>query len=219
MRLLVVNPNTSEDVTARIRAAALAAAEPGEHVTTITAASGPRLIVTEADGERAVQGVIEAIRLFADPFDGVVLASFGDTGAAAVRDLYPDIPVRGIAEAVFGDIKAFGKPFSIVTFAPELVPSLRHMAERHGVSDLLMEVAAVPGPLTHAAGEVADALAEHMSVLCRACAANGAQSIVLGGGPLAGLAHRIQPGCPVPVIDSTQSAIKQLRHIHRATSV
>jgi Asp/Glu/hydantoin racemase len=50
-----------------------------------------------------------------------------------------------------------------------------------------------------------------MAQLCRACAAKGAQSIVLGGGPLAGLAARIAPHCPVPVIDGTQAAIARLR--------
>lgn len=214
MRLLVVNPNTSEGVTSRIRAAALAAAEPGEQITTVSATSGPNLIVTEADGEKAALGVIEAIRRYSEPFDGIVLASFGDTGATAVRALLPDTPVRGIAEAACAEVKSMGKPFSIVTFAPELVPSLLQMADRHGVRDALIEVATVPAPLSHAAGDVADKLSTAILEHCLACVTNGAHSIVLGGGPLAGLASRLQPHCPVPLIDGAQVAIQQLRRMH-----
>ncbi|MBF9059110.1 aspartate/glutamate racemase family protein, partial [Rhodobacterales bacterium HKCCSP123] len=49
MRVLVVNPNTSQGVTDRIGAAAQAAAAPGDRITTVSAAFGPALIVTEAD--------------------------------------------------------------------------------------------------------------------------------------------------------------------------
>lgn len=217
MRLLVVNPNTSEGVTARIRAAALAVAEPGDQITTLSAASGPELILNDADGERATLGVIDAIKRHPDPIDGIVLASFGDTGAAEVRALYPGIPVLGIAEAVCVQVKSTGTAFSIVTFAPEVVPSLWQMADKHGVRDLLLEVSAVPIPLKHSPGDVADALKDSILKLCLEAVANGAHSLVLGGGPLAGLSQRIQVDCPVPLLDGTQAAINQLRSLHGQT--
>ena len=211
MRLLIVNPNTSAGVTARIDAAAQAVAGPGDCFVTVSALSGPPLIVTEADTQAAIAGVLGAVAQHQDTVDGIVLASFGDTGAAEVRAAYPHLPVLGIAEAAFAEVRKMGGAFAIVTFAPEVAGPLLAMAARHGVGERLLKVAHLPDRLRHRPDEIADALFEPLAELCRDCAAQGAQSIVLGGGPLAGLAARIAPGCRVRVIDGTQAAIAALR--------
>lgn len=211
MRLLIVNPNTSEGVTRRIDEAARAVTRPGDHFTTLPAASGPDLIVSPEDGEAATRGVMETIRRHGGRPDGIVLASFGDTGAEAVRATWPDIPVIGIAEAAFAAARRIGGAVSIVTFAPEVAPPLHEKALQHGLDPALLRVAALQEPLRCDPAEVADILFEPLADLCVTCAREGADSIVLGGGPLAGLAGRIAPLCPVPVIDGTQEAIAQLR--------
>jgi Asp/Glu/hydantoin racemase len=211
MRLLIVNPNTSAGVTARIDGAAQAVAGPGDRFVTVSALSGPPLIVTEADTQAAIAGVLGAIAQHRDAVDGIVLASFGDTGAAEVRAAYPHLPVLGIAEAAFAEVRQSEGPFAIVTFAPEVAGPLLAMAKAHGVGDLLLRVATLPDPLRHDPAEIADALFDPLAALCRQCAAEGAERLVVGGGPLAGLAARIAPHCPAPLIDGTQAAISQLR--------
>jgi Asp/Glu/hydantoin racemase len=211
MRLLIVNPNTSAGVTARIAAAAQTAAGPGERFTTVSALSGPPLIVTEADAVAATAGVLAAFDRHGAGVDGVILASFGDTGAEALRARAPDLPVIGIAEAAFGAARAIGGQTAIVTFAPEVVPSLLAKAAQHGMGDRLARVACVPGPLGHDPDDVADALLPELRTLCRACAADGAASIILGGGPLAGVAQRLAADVKVPLIDGTAAAVTALR--------
>jgi len=211
MRLLIVNPNTSPGVTARIDATAQAVAKPGDRFTTVSAASGPALIVTEADAETATHGVLQAIAAHEGPIDGIVLASFGDTGAREVRRRYPDLPVLGIAEAAFAEVRRIGGPFAIVTFAPEVAGPLSEKAAEHGVAGALMRVASPALPLAHDPADVADRMLPALLALCHGCEAEGAGSIVLGGGPLAGLAGRIAPSCTVRVVDGTQSAVGQLR--------
>ena len=49
MRLLIVNPNTSEGVTRRIDAAAQAVARDGDMFKTVSAEFGPELIVNEEE--------------------------------------------------------------------------------------------------------------------------------------------------------------------------
>jgi hypothetical protein len=102
-----------------------------------------------------------------------VLASFGDTGAESLRLRYPDIPILGIAEAAFAAARQIGGRFAIVTFAPEVVPSLRIMAERHGMAESLMRIAAVPRPLSHDPAEVADLLCDELRDLCLASVSEG----------------------------------------------
>ncbi|MBO6883775.1 MAG: hypothetical protein JJ869_09375 [Marivita sp.] len=211
MRLLVINPNTSQGITDRIGQAAQSAAQPGDRITTLSAAFGPELIVTPEDGIEAARGVVETIRSQPVLPDAIILASFGDTGAEDVRALWPDIPVIGIAEAAFESARQMGGPFAIVTFASEVAPPLRDKAIEHGVGDQLIRVAAHPEVLQGDPADVADALFEELLDLCRACERDGAQAIVMGGGPLAGLAARIAPLCGVPIIDGTVEAIRHIR--------
>ena len=211
MHVLIVNPNTSQGVTRRIAAAADAVARPGDRFATRPAAFGPELIVTPQDAQEATRGVIETIRTYAQEPDGIVLASFGDTGAEEVSQSWPAIPVIGIAQAAFARARMLGGPFAIVTFAPEMAPALRDKAIQHGAGGNLLQVASLDTRFEGDPAEIADRLAAPLADLCRAKAHDGAKSIVLGGGPLAGLASRIAPDCPVPVIDGTQEAIAQMR--------
>ena len=211
MRLLVVNPNTSVGVTARIREAAQAVAHPGDRIVTIQAAFGPALIVTEANAAEAARGVVAAVQAHSAAYDGVVLASFGDTGAAEVRKLKPGLPVIGIAGAGFAAVRALGGPFGIVTFGTSLVPGLQAKAREYGLADALIGVEAVPEGDLGDPGTVQARVEKCIARLCSEMASRGARSVLLGGGPLAGLARRIGPDVPVPVIDGTQAAVGLMR--------
>lgn len=213
MRLLVVNPNTSRGVTARIRDAADAVAQPGDAFRTTCPEFGPELIVTEKDAQEAARAVLEVVRRHASPCDGIVLASFGNTGAAEVRALRPDIPVIGIATAAFLTTRAIGGPFGIVTFGQGLVPGLRAKVKEAGLTDALLGISCVEDEDFGDPGTVQSRYRDRLGELCNDMADRGAACVVLGGGPLAGLAPRLSPGCPVPVIDGTQAAINLMRTI------
>mgnify|MGYP006272877111 FL=1 len=211
MRLLIVNPNTSEGVTERIAAAAAAVAGPGDVFTTRSAAFGPPLIVTPQDAAEAVEGVLATLRAHAGAVDGIVLGSFGDTGAEEVRALRPGLPVVGLAGAAFAAARALGGPVGIVTFGARLAPSLREMAEAQGLGARLVGVAALSDGDAGDPSTVQERCADGLARLSREMAEAGAASIVLGGGPLAGLARTIGPAVPVPVIDGVQAAVGLLR--------
>lgn len=213
MRLLVINPNTSRGATDRIRVAANAASQPGDVFTTLCPAEGPELIVTQADDARAAKGVVEVVRTYTGPYDGIVLASFGDTGAQDVRALRPDLPVIGIASAAFGTVKALGGPFGIVTFGAGLVPSLLAKVAEAGLKETLVGILHVDGSEIGDPGTVQDRFGAELSDLCLQMQRQGARSIVMGGGPLSGLASQIAPDLPVPVIDGTTAAINMMRAV------
>ncbi len=213
MRLLIVNPNTSEGVTARIREAADAVARPGDAFTTVSAAFGPELIVTEEDTSLAVEGVKAAVRAHDQACDGIILASFGDTGAPEIRRLRAGTPVIGIASAAFGAARALGGDFGIVTFGDSVAPPLTRKAEEMGLAHALVGIASVKGGDQGDPGTVQSRLRETLSAKCEELVAQGASSIVLGGGPLAGFARKIGPSIPVPLIDGTQAAVGLMRAV------
>jgi Asp/Glu/hydantoin racemase len=213
MRLLIINPNTSKGVTARIKEAADAVALPKDNFTTLCPAFGPELIVTAGDADQASRAVVESVKAYDAPCDGIVLASFGNTGAEEVRALRPDIPVIGIASAAFSIAAALGGPFGIVTFGASLVADLRAKAEEAGLGDLLVGTVALDVNDFGDPGTVQSRYAEALRQLCLQMHQRGATSVVMGGGPLAGLAAKLAPTCPLPVIDGTQGAINILRTV------
>ena len=211
MKLLIINPNSSPTVTARIDAAAKAARQPGEEITTICASGAPDLIVTPEDARKAEQAVTQTLAAWKQPVDGVILASFGDTGLEAVR-AKSNVPVVGIAQSAYAMASVLGPRMSIVSFAPTMAEALRKTALGYGHVDRLVAMHMVQGASWDDPGEIQVQLAAQLLELCKISAREDrVDSIVLGGGPLAGLAAQLQPQVPVPVIDGTTAGIATLR--------
>jgi allantoin racemase len=211
MKLLIINPNSSVTVTARIDAAAQAACQPGEEIITIRATEAPDLIVTPDDAMAAERAVAQTVRAWHQPVDGVILASFGDTGLDAVRAL-TRVPVVGIAQSAYAMASVLGPRLSIVSFAPSMADALRKTALRYGHETRLAAMHMVEGAIWDDPGTIQDQLALHLLALCQKSAREDqVGSIVLGGGPLAGLAARLQSQVEVPLIDGTTAAIATLR--------
>lgn len=211
MRLLVVNPNTSAGVTAAIAAAARAAAGRGDDVVTVGAPFGPALIVDEADARAAEAAVLACVDAHADGIDGIVVASFGDTAVDAIRARVA-VPVVGIARAAFLAALAVGDRFSIVSFSPAVVPSMRAIVARYGFEDRLAGIRVLDDFALADPSDIAARALEPLTELCVRTAREAGTALVLGGGPLAGLAARIAPHVDVPVIDGVGAAIA----LHRA---
>ena len=115
MLIRVVNPNTTESMTATIAASARAVAGPGTRVEAVTSAMGPASIESHYDEALAVPGLLQAIRDGeAAGCDGHVIACFGDPGLDAARELASG-PVIGIAEAAMHAASFLGRGFSVVT--------------------------------------------------------------------------------------------------------
>jgi allantoin racemase len=112
--ILVVNPNTSEDMTAAIDRVGQAAAGTTATVVTLRSQQGPHTIEGPLDAALGVAGMLEVIGAYTQPFDAVVVACFGDPGVDAVRMLVR-VPVIGIAAASFTQAAFLSQRFAIVT--------------------------------------------------------------------------------------------------------
>ena len=115
MRIRVINPNTTESMTALIEASARAVIGPGTTLDAVTTPMGPASIESHYDEALAVPGVLACV---ADGersgVDGYVVACFGDPGLDAARELARG-PVVGIAEAAMHAATLVGRGFSVVT--------------------------------------------------------------------------------------------------------
>jgi Asp/Glu/hydantoin racemase len=121
MRILLLNPNTSQSVTDRITAAARAVAGPGTELIPVTAPRGVPYIATRAEATIGGAVALELLAELQGRYDVAVIAAFGDPGLGGARELFP-VPVIGLAEAGMLTACMLGRSFAIVTFSQSLEP-------------------------------------------------------------------------------------------------
>jgi allantoin racemase len=209
MRVLIVNPNTTESMTEKIAAAARGAAAQGTVIDAITAPMGPESIEGYYDEAFALPGLIQAIVAGEQAgADGAVIACFDDTGLDAARSAAA-IPVVGICEAAIHLVSPLAHRFSVVTTLSRSIPPLEALAERYGVARRCRVRAAEVSVLAledRASGAVAKI--EHEIVL--ALREDRAEAIILGCAGMTDLAAEFAGKFGVPVIDGVTAAVKMI---------
>lgn len=217
-RLLVLNPNISDSVSALIRAEAERSAAPGTQLTVLTAPFGVAYIETRFE---ALIGACAAAQMAAEHHaeaDAVVVAAFGDPGLMALREVLP-CPVTGLTEAAFATAMQLGQRVSIVAISQRIRAWYRETVQAYGWSGRLASIRALDEPLADI-GAVQGDQGERLVALATACVADdGADVIVLAGAPLAGLARQVRDRLPVPVVDGVSCAVRQAEALVRAAPV
>lgn len=207
MRILVINPNTSAAVTDLVAARTRAIAGQRAAVVAVTGGFGARYIASRAAAAIAGHAALEALAEHVAGCDAVYLACFGDPGLAALKEISP-VPVVGMAEASCRAACSRGGRFAIVTGGASWQPMLREFVAGLGLSERLAAVRTIAPAGDEIARDPEAALA-HLAAACTACATqDGADVVILGGAALAGLAARIQPAVPVPVLCSVDAGAR-----------
>lgn len=207
MRILVLNPNTTEAMTARLVAAGAKAAAAGTELVALTAPRGVPYIATRAEAQLGGAIALEMLAEHHPNVDAAIIAAFGDPGLLGARELF-DIPVVGLAEAAMLSACMLGRRFAIVTFARALGPWYEDCVEMHGLSGRCAGIRMLDGSFK----SVSDVQEEKEDLLVelanRAVAENEADVVILAGAPLAGLAEKVAARIPVPVVDQVAAAVK-----------
>jgi allantoin racemase len=212
--LLVINPNTTTAVSSTLQLAMQAASPPGVVVQTATARFGAPYISDEASYAVATHATLDAWfqTLAQNPSpapDAVVVGCFGDPGLFALRALAP-CPVVGLAEASLQVAATHGR-CAVVTGGAAWRPMLERLFPHLSGGSLVegVHTVALTGADIHrnpAAAE--DALVQACWEALDRWPAVG--SLVLGGAGLTGLAARLQPRVPVPLVDSVLAAVDRV---------
>ncbi|KAF0123230.1 MAG: hyuE [Xanthobacteraceae bacterium] len=182
MRLLLINPNTSQATTQAMVGIARESA-PSVEIDGLSAPFGVPLITGPAElaiGRDAVVTLMAARPPFG--YQGVIVAAFGDPALDELRRTVA-VPVTGIAEAGMAEAAHHGR-FAVVTTTPDLTESIAARADAYGHGDSFL-------------GTVLTAVRQL-----------GARAIVIGGGPLAVAAREIANQLPVPVIEPVPAAVR-----------
>ena len=173
-----------------------------------TVSHGDPLITSETALKAAEAGVVEAgVMLAGEGFRGIIIAGFGDPGLDALRTLVR-VPVVGIGEAGMAEAAQAGRRFAIVTTTPDLVESIRSSAAWYGHADRLVAVHLTPGNPTQVMADPRGLAEALYRAGIEAIVRDGAQAILVGGGPLATAARTIASRLPVPVIEPVPAAVR-----------
>ncbi|CAH0274849.1 MULTISPECIES: aspartate/glutamate racemase family protein [unclassified Arthrobacter] len=217
MKLLVINPNISDDVTALIEAEALRSASPGTELVVRTAGYGVEYIETRFESLIAAGAVAEIIAEYTrdgsgSSIDGVVVAAFGDPGMPALKEL-TDVPVIGITEAALCAAALQGHRFSIIAISDRIRPWYQDCVERFGLGGRLASIRSINESL-NGIGSVQEDFKETLLALSRqAVAQDGADVVILAGAPLAGLARELAGQIPVPLVDGISAGIQMAQSV------
>lgn len=208
-RILLVNPNTNAATTALMEQAARAALPPTVELTSATAPWGVQMIVDEDDLRLAALAVARWVPPLAASVDAVVIAAFGSPGLEELRARI-DIPVFGIGHAALREAGRQGRRFGIATTTPRLQEAI---ARQVLVLDLQHQFTgtriARGGPLTLA--DNPDVQTQELQQAVQACIElDGAESVIIGGGPLTGSAEVLSQRLGLPVLSPVVCAMHEV---------
>jgi allantoin racemase len=214
VRILVINPNTTESMTADIGESARRHALPTTEVDAFSAPWGPRSIESHVEEALAAAATLETVARHRDDYDAFVLACYGDPALYAARELV-DVPVIGIAEASMLTACTLAHRFSVVTVVPRIVPMLEDLVRRYGLEARCASVRSSGLAVLEIDADLEASGAAILSVAKAAIAEDGAEAIALGCagmGPLDTWLRKQLPG--VPVIDGVAAAVKLCEALH-----
>lgn len=211
-KVLLINPNTSEQTTAMMARLAQAALPAGLELVCATATRGAAMITNEAD-LRVSEGEVLALgRAQAASVSAIVISAFGNPGLAALSAEL-SVPVVGIGEAAMREAGKGGRRFAVATTTPGLEQSIAASVASLGLAAGFTGTRIPPGdPLALAAQP--ELQVQRLADAVRTCIdVDGAQAVVIGGGPLAESAERLARQFAVPVISPVAAAMREVARL------
>ena len=206
--ILLINPNSSLATSDMMLAIAQKAAAGKLDVIVVTADRSPSMIVTPEQLTASAAQVVELGTAHGRDCAGIIVSAFGDPGLAELRRKV-SVPVVGICEASMIEASQGGRRFAVATSTPDLAEAIDQRAHDLGLGHLYTGVRCTVGdPLALAAD--AGLLAEALAGAVEECIElDGAEAIIIGGGPLGQAAEALRTRFGRPVLGPIPCAVER----------
>jgi allantoin racemase len=205
IRITVLNPNASAELTDTIVAAARAVSGPRVTVTGTHPSVGVPSVESHAEEAIAAVGVLEQVREHQTDTDAFVIACFGDTGVHAAREV-ATCPVVGMTEAALQTACLVAHRFVVITLPPRTIAHADRVVRALGLEHRCT-VAAVDVPVAELVGGSTHLLDAFAATARAAMTTSGSEAVVLGCAGLADLVAPLSDALGVPVIDGVAAAV------------
>lgn len=203
-RILVINPNSSRDVTERMSRALDGLRFPGgPQIDCVTLDEGPPGIETDRHIAEVAGPIVATVEREHNRTAAFVIACFSDPGLHAAREA-SRVPVYGIAQCGYATALAVGERFGVISILPRgVVRHRRHIASLGLLDRLAADIAIDMGVTELGQG---DKVLGRMTEVGEALKQRGADVVVMGCAGMAQYRRPLEDRLGVPVIDPTQAA-------------
>lgn len=207
-KILVINPNTSDAVTARIAGAVQRVAHAGTEVRVVQIPHGPEALESYYDESVAAPYLIQAVReANAEGYDAVVIAAFCDPAIEAVKEI-SDIPVYSLEETTLSVALLVGNRFSILTEKKHKVSVKQQHVRKMGLEARFASVRPLDMGVTEIACEPERVRQKGIEIGRQMVEEDGAEVVVMGCASMAGYSADMEAALHVPVLDPVSITFK-----------
>lgn len=199
MRILCLNANTTAFVTETVAGEVRSVLGPDVTVIEATGDFGPAVVRTHLDHAVATHAAVDLAARHGQNADAVLVAVSFDLATEAIREAL-GVPVVGMSEASIAMARILGRRIGYVSIGAASTPLYRDAFRRHDIDRDLAGWRAVDALAAYAPGDktAVDALVRDTAA---GLATAGADVVVLLGAVFAGMARRLGPDSPVPLVD------------------
>lgn len=213
MRILLINPNTSESFTEKIQEIADQYALPTTQAVAVNPAYGPRSIESIYDELLSSAGTLEIALAERGNFDAFVIACYSDHPTVYALREVTGKPVLGIAEASMYVACMLGHKFSVVTTNNAWEPLLWDAVKHYGLAERCASVRATGMAVLALESDEQGTRSLIEQSARRAIEEDGAEVICLGCAGMSGLDKHLEERLGVPVVDGVIAALKLLESL------
>jgi len=203
-KILVINPNSNETVTAGIRESLHTFSSEAD-IDCCTLEDGPFGIESDEDIENVIPLVCRKV-LAAPEYDAYVIACYSDPGLRECREITAK-PVLGMQESAIKTAVTVGGKFGVLALSDESIRRhLRYIRDLGFDNQLAAEL-----PLDITVDEAANAKDTVDKVVAagrRLIDDYGVSAVILGCAGMAAIKEAAETKLPVPVIEPAQAAVR-----------
>jgi len=205
-RIVVINPNSSVDVTDGIDAAMQPLRfSDGPSIDCLTLKDGPPGIETQRHVDSVVGPLCDLIEREGNNTDAFVIACFSDPGLHSARETTTR-PVMGISESGITTALTLGEKFGIIAILPKGITRHKRYIRQMGLEGRLAGDRAIGVGVTGLSAE--EEVESRMTAVGRKLIEeDGADTLIMGCAGMARYRHRLEDTLGVPVIDPSQAAV------------
>ncbi|KYK28858.1 MAG: Asp/Glu/hydantoin racemase [Theionarchaea archaeon DG-70-1] len=199
MKILIINPNSDEEMTEQIQKTAERVFDEHEIVCRPTPGA-PQFIETYEDHINCAPGMVQLLKENEDKFDAFIIACHCDPHLDVMKEI-TEKPVVGIGEASMKIASMLGHSFSVISATKHSIPNKEALIRKYHLEGVVASVRAPPDDMSGTDEE------KYLKTARRAIEEDMAEVIVLGCAGMAGLDKRLQEKLGVPVLDGVVCAL------------
>ena len=201
MKILIINPNSSVEMSAAIQNVAEIYANGDFEVKTVPTPNAPEYIDYYIDQAIAAPGMMQIVKENEAEYDAFIVACHCDPNLDLLKQI-TDKPVVGIGEASMKLATMLGHSFSVVSAGKHSIPNKRALIHKYGLDN---DCASVRGPQDDF--DDPSVVGPYLNAAQIAMEEDLAEVIVLGCAGFAGMSEKMSAELGVPVLDGVVSAL------------